>query len=115
MARRLAGITAVTVPCASPVGTALMLRLLERRHHRLGPAGVAMSISSIVQIPSSVSRTQPPTKRAAIPAALERGEQRPRLRAAIEAEGEAVRLGHGFGTVRCGPGTIRPFLSCGGT
>ena len=60
--------TAVTVPCAIPVGTALMPAFSNAAMIPSGRAGVARSISALGR-PSSASRTHPPTNRASMQAA----------------------------------------------
>ncbi len=57
---------AVTVPCFSPVGTTLMPAVSSAFITVSGDLSTAMSMSPIIR-PSTQSRTQPPTKRAAMP------------------------------------------------
>jgi hypothetical protein len=52
--------TAVTVPCAMPVGITLIPACCSRRIASSGASGVAISIS-LTAMPMIVSRTAPPT------------------------------------------------------
>ena len=59
-------ITAVTVPWARPVGTALIPAFSSNAITLSGSSTVAMSMSLTAR-PSTAARTQPPTKRASPP------------------------------------------------
>src|SRR3546814_4600044 len=87
--------TAVTVPCASPVGTARIPAASRSSTTRSGGSGVARSIS-LTGRPASASRTQPPTNRTSAPCAVSAARRFTVSSALIQGWGSslgAVRIG----------------------
>ena len=74
-------ITAVIVPCSTPVGTTLILAFANRAMTCSGRASVARSISR-TDLLRTKSRTQPPTNRTSAPSAVKAS-----IRAAVSGGG----------------------------